>query len=194
MKEIVPHSIAAPTIFPVSKIIGANIRLRNVARSDASFILSLRTDPDKSAFLSKTPDDLRAQEIWIEKYISGHGQAYFIIENSNTLPIGTVRIYDAIETSFCWGSWILADSAPSSAAIESALIIYTYCLDYLGFTSAHFEVDRRNTSVWKFHERFGAVRSQETQIEYVYKIGEQKIRESLCRFRRYLPNGIQLST
>jgi len=38
--------------------------------------------------------------------------------------------------SFCWGSWILKDVAPQSAAIESALMVYSYAVEHLRFQAA----------------------------------------------------------
>jgi len=179
-----------PEIKRVQRIIGNKIALRGVAYSDASFILSLRTDPKKSAFLSKVTEDLSAQQKWIERYMSGSGQAYFIIEDRTARELGTVRLYNARGNSFCWGSWIVVEGAPSAVSIESALIVYKFALDFLGFQCAHFEVDKRNASVWAFHERFGAKRVEETDIEYKYAIDTASIRASLDRYKRYLPGNI----
>ena len=85
-------------------------------------------------------------------------------------PIGTIRLYDPQGDSFCWGSWILAQGSPASAAMESALMVYAYAVDYLGFTAAHFDVRRGNERVWRFHERFGAVRVRETALDYWYRL------------------------
>lgn len=50
--------------------------------------------------------------------------------------------------------------------MESALTVYAYAVDHLGFTAAHFDVRRGNERVWKFHERFGAVRVDENEEDY----------------------------
>ncbi|MGN8112291.1 GNAT family N-acetyltransferase [Paraburkholderia sp. 22098] len=181
-----------PEIKRVKRMIGNKIALRGVTRSDASFILSLRTDPKKSAFLSKVTEDLTAQQKWIERYLSDSGQAYFIIEDHSGRELGTVRLYDARGNSFCWGSWIVVEGAPWAVSIESALIVYKFALDFLGFQCAHFEVDKRNSSVWTFHERFGAKRVEETDIEYKYMIDTPSIRASLDRYRRYLPGDLAI--
>ncbi|WP_321948499.1 GNAT family N-acetyltransferase [Paraburkholderia sp. J10-1] len=181
-----------PEIRRVERIIGNKIALRGVAITDAEFILSLRTDPKKSAFLSSVKGDLESQQKWIENYLSGSGQAYFIIEDANGRSVGTVRVYGAREDSFCWGSWIVVEGAPTAVSVESALLVYKFGLDLLGFKSAHFEVDKRNTSVWAFHERFGAKRVEETDIEYKYVIDESSIRASLDRYKRFLPGQIEV--
>jgi len=65
-----------------------------------------------------------------------------------------------------------------SYAIESALLVYHFALG-LGFECAHFDVRKANESVWKFHERFGALKSSETELDYFYRISNAAIRQSL---------------
>lgn len=108
---------------------GKTLVLRNAVVADAAFILSLRTNPQKTRHLSKVSDDLDAQVAWLISYEERDAEAYFIIEDVHGVPLGTVRIYDAQGYSFCWGSWILLENAPSSAAIESALMVYAYALE-----------------------------------------------------------------
>lgn len=169
---------------------GKAVVLRNAVVSDAAFILSLRTNPQKAKHLSKVSDDLHAQVAWLISYEGRDTEAYFIIENFHGVPLGTVRIYDAVGDSFCWGSWVLLESAPASTAIESALVIYAYALNSLGFQRAHFQVQKANERVWKFHERFGAERIAENEAQYEYVLSNAAIRSSVDRYRRYLPNGI----
>lgn len=172
-------------------VFGKNLVFRNAEKFDALFILSLRTDENKSRYLSTVHNDRGAQEDWLNFYQSDSEQLYFIIELQG-VPIGTVRIYDAVADSFCWGSWILSDEAPSYAAIESALMLYLYSIDHLGFNSAHFDVRKANTKVWKFHERFGAIRICESEIDFYYQIDRATILNAHQRYKRYLPAGIRV--
>ena len=89
------------------------------------------------------------------------------------------------------GSWIIKEGSPSSYAIESAMIVCNYSF-LLGFRNAHFNVRKGNESVWKFHERFGAVRTGETEEDYLYKISNSSIQKSLKKYSRYLPDGIDV--
>ena len=106
--------------------------------------------------------------------------------------IGTIWLYDPRGDNFCWGSWILSELAPNYAAIESALIIYSFALDHLGFKNSHFEVRQENTKVWNFHQRFGAKLIKEDNIQRFYEISETSIKESFLRYIKYLPQGIQV--
>ena len=176
-----------PAIKKVARLRGKNLVFRNALFADAKFILELRTDPVKGAYLSHTSQQLADQEEWLLAYAQSVNQAYFIIENLDAVAIGTVRLYDALANSFCWGSWILKSSAPPFFAIESALMVYDYAIEHLGFSRAHFDVRRGNESVWRFHERFGAVRVAETEEDYFYEISLVSIQAARLRFQRYLP-------
>lgn len=184
-------NVRPPKLRKAKSIIGKSLRLRDAAISDAEFILSLRLDEKKSKFLSKVSSDLAAQQSWLEQYADSRDQAYFIIEYQGE-TIGTVRLYDERGDSFCWGSWILAEGRPSHAAMESALMIYAYATDHLGFTAAHFEVRKGNERVWQFHERFGAHRTSETEEDYLYQIDLPAIQSARRRYAKFLPEGVQV--
>jgi RimJ/RimL family protein N-acetyltransferase len=178
---------ACPTIRQVSRVHGKNIVLANVRVEDADFILSLRLDPNKNRFLSSVDSDVENQREWIRKYLASEGEAYFVICDKAMQRLGTVRIYDAVADSFSWGSWILKDGAPASAAIESAVLVYRLATNKWGFRSAHFKVHRANTSVVAFHEKFGAELVAETAEEIHMRIGPAQIEASLKRYARFLP-------
>ncbi len=169
-------------------IIGHNLIFRDATINDAEFIVELRTHEKKSAHISKTSNDVKQQESWLEKYGKDCEQVYFIIQNKERDRVGTVRLYDIQDDSFCWGSWILKAGAPSSYAIESALLVYHFAIG-LGFERAHFDVRKGNESVWKFHERFGALKTSETNEDYLYSISLEAIEQSLKKYNKYLPNG-----
>ncbi|EOI5817498.1 N-acetyltransferase, partial [Cronobacter dublinensis] len=89
------------------------------------------------------------------------------------------------------GSWVIADSAPSNTAIESALLVYYYGLK-LGFSKSHFDVRKGNSSVIKFHERFGAKRTSETELDILFEITKEDIENSLIKYKKYLPENVRV--
>lgn len=167
---------------------------RDATVADAAFILGLRTDMRKARHLSTTSPDLAQQAAWLERYATATDQAYFIIEARDGKPLGTVRLYDPQDNSFCWGSWILKDGAPPQAAIESALMVYAYAIDHLGFQKAHFDVRKGNEHVWKFHERFGAKRTGESEQDYFYLLDAESAEASRKRYQKYLPDPLTIET
>ncbi|WP_295764513.1 GNAT family N-acetyltransferase [Undibacterium sp.] len=181
-----------PTFIKPLKIIGNNLVFRNAKIDDAEFILGLRTNEIKSRYLSSTSSDIEKQRLWLSNYSNDSNQIYFIIENIHGESVGTVRLYDQQNDSFCWGSWIKKDGAPSGFGVESAMIIYHFAL-HLGFKAAHFDVRKKNVSVCQFHERFGATVVTESEDDFFFNITKASIIDSLKRYEKYLPNGIQIS-
>ena len=179
-------------LLKAARIAGHKLAFRDVAAKDAALILRLRTAPGNSRHLSATSNDVARQESWLEAYAKDRTQAYFVIEDAGGAPVGTVRLYDPRGESFCWGSWIIKEGSPGTYAIESALMVYQYARS-LGFTRAHFDVRKDNVSVWRFHERFGAVRSGETEQGFAYVISAEAITASLEKYSRYLPQGIRIT-
>jgi RimJ/RimL family protein N-acetyltransferase len=180
-----------PVFHKPAKVIGNNLILRDVTKEDAAFILELRTDANKARHISKTSGDLKTQIEWLEKYENDNQQIYFVILNKKLEKVGTVRLYDKTNDSFCWGSWILKEGTPSSYSIESALLVYHFALS-LGFEKAHFDIRKGNHSVWRFHERFGAEKIAETTSDFIYTISLHAIERSLAKYKKYLPNGVSI--
>lgn len=151
---------------------GKQIYLREVTLDDAEFILTLRTDPKKSRYLSPTISDITQQRAFIERYLQSLTDYYFIICDWSARSLGTVRIYDIQGDSFCWGSWIISDSAPIGTAMESALLLYDFAFFSLHYKNSHFDVRKDNRRVVKFHERFGAqiTREDESNFYFSYNI------------------------
>jgi RimJ/RimL family protein N-acetyltransferase len=181
-----------PSIKKAGKIIGRNLVFRNAGVNDAGFILSLRTDQHKNRFLSPTSPEIEKQVEWMRKYENATDQAYFVIENTTGEKVGTIRLYDQVGDSFCWGSWIIKDGAPFNYAVESVTILYQYALHDLGFSRSYFAVRKANRSVWQFMERFGAERKTETDVDYLYETGREKIQQSLRRYSKFLPRPIRV--
>lgn len=183
--------IESKSILKARIVKGRTLIFRNAVVADAGFILSIRTDIKKSKFLMPISPELDRQVAWLEDYAHKTDQAYFIIETNTGTPLGAVRLYDAAGDSFCWGSWVLKDGAPHSAAIESALMVYSYATDHLGFRAAHqLNVCKGNENVCRFHESFGAERVVETESFYVYQINLEKINAIRSKLKMYLADNV----
>ncbi|WP_024896932.1 GNAT family N-acetyltransferase [Brucella rhizosphaerae] len=153
-----------------AKIEGMGLRLRNACAMDADFIFSLRTNNDLNKYISAVGGDVQQQINFLERYEAEQNEAFFVIEDLSGNPLGTVRIYDQREDSFCWGSWIVSPDAPPRTAIKSALLLYIYSFEYLGFVSAHFDVRQENKGVWRFHESWGAELTCENYLDRYYTL------------------------
>lgn len=168
---------------------GKSIFLREVFEDDAEFILQLRTDPLKGRHLSQTFADLDSQKIFIQNYSKSLTDFYFLICDWEWNRLGTIRIYDIKDESFCWGSWIIANNAPTNTAVESALLLYDFAFFSLHYQKSHFDVRKGNERVVRFHERFGARITSEDELNYYFSYGLSaylKVRE---KYAKFLPGG-----
>ncbi len=184
-----PSSVSnnkSPRLQKAALISGANIFLKNVTLEDAEFILSLRLDPEKNKYLSRTSQSLEDQIAWLKKYEKETDQAYFIICDKSMKKLGCIRMYDPIDSSYCWGSWLMISGLSPLVSIESVLLIYAYGKN-LGFTEARIDVRKDNISVWKFHETiFSATRIQETDDDYFYIVTQKSIDAALKKFSKLI--------
>ncbi|MEA1891135.1 MAG: GNAT family N-acetyltransferase [Campylobacterota bacterium] len=170
-------------------ICGKNINLRAVELEDAEFIFALRTNQDKTKYLSKVTGTIEDQRTWIKSYKVkelNKEEFYFVIESKVKEKLGLVRVYDFIDSSFSWGSWIIKDGAPTSTAIESALQIYEFGFYKLNFKRSHFDVTKGNDKVLSFHKKFGAVVIDETPQNYMLNIDETQYIKTKQKYKRYL--------
>jgi RimJ/RimL family protein N-acetyltransferase len=166
---------------------GKSIYLREVVVNDAEFIVGLRTDIEKSKYLSKTANDIEQQKRFILNYQESITDYYFLICNWSHQPLGTIRIYDIRDDSFCWGSWIIVKNAPAQAAIESALLIYDFSFFSLHYKKSHFDVRKENKKVIDFHMRFGATIDSEDIDNYYFKYDLNIYLKMREKYRRYIP-------
>lgn len=156
------------------------LQLTLATRSDAAFILSLRQNEKLNQFVSAVSSDLQAQEQWLVHYKTREERRtefYFIMRDTDTTPLGTVRVYDLQAGSFCWGSWMVSPTAPAKTALKSALSLYEFAFYTLGFQQSHFSVRNENRQVIKFHKRMGAVETASDALDtwFVYKKADYEL-------------------
>lgn len=160
------------------------VRLRLIEEQDAEFVLTLRLDDRYNQFLSSVSPSVAAQKEWIKKYKTDEAegtQYYFIIERLDGTPCGTVRIYDLKEDSFCWGSWILNENKTRYAALESAFLVYQFAFENLNFKKSHFDVRKGNDRVISFHEKMGAIKTGETELDLLFEIEKEAVSRTKSR-------------
>ena len=182
------------TLLKAKRVHGKNLYLRDITEDDAKFVFDLRTDPEKSRYLSAISDRLEDQVSWIMKYKSRHDQAYFVVCDVEGSKLGCVRMYDPTDDSYCWGSWLMISGLGPLVAIESALLIYGYGKS-LGFRQARIEVRQANEYVWKFHERFSsAALVKQDDVDRHYVVGEDRIDALLDKYSNLLSSPLLIET
>lgn len=171
-------------------LVSKTIRLRLIEESDASFIVSIRSNEKYNRYLSSVSSDVEVQRQWIKDYKEKEKnlqEFYFIIErNDDGSRCGSVRVYDLREDSFCWGSWILNENKTRYSALESALLVYEFGFEKLGFNKSHFEVVKDNSKVVEFHLKFGANKVGEDDEYFYYEIDRNSVASTKKKFTRII--------
>ena len=154
---------------------GHAFRLRPIELADAPLIISLRSDADRTRYLHGVPLDVAAQEEYLNNYFSRPGDYYFVIQR---LPAGgggaegLIGIYDVDTKLRCgsWGRWIVEPR--SSAAIESAWLIYRIGFERLSLDQMYTHTLVENASVLSFHDRAGLIRRR--RLDGYYELGGER--------------------
>ena len=148
---------------------GKYVNFREAEIEDSKFILSLRTDPQKSRFIHKTSKKKKKQIEYMRRYKTLDDEWYFIIENKKNVPIGTQRIYPYPKLAECWvnphnsskgilgpGSWVLKSGLSPMESIESDYLIKIFFFETLGQPVHPMMVHENNKTVLSFHQKWGA--------------------------------------
>ena len=151
---------------------GKRVNIRDIDEKDASFVLSLRIDEKKSQFLHKTENNLQKQIEYIRKYKDLHHEWYFIIENKQGKALGTYRIYDLQDDSFCIGSWLMLDNCSPEEVLEGDFLVRNFGFEVTGFAKIHFDVRKDNKKVLRYHKLVGAKQVGETDLDYLFECGK----------------------
>ena len=155
-----------------------SMRVREVKVLDADYLYSLRTNEGYSKYISKVSNGVEAQQKYIRQYEqdneSRRTSFYFIFENKITnMRCGTVRIYNFEHEIFEWGSWILDENKSRYAALETAILVYEFAFNALGFDKSEFEVNKENSGVVSYHKRTGAEVIGEDETNYYFRVTKE---------------------
>ena len=183
---------ASLKISGASRALGPNLLLRLITPGDADYVYALRTNPQYNSYLSKVVGDVEDQRKWIESYKHREARAqefYYIIERSDGVRCGVVRLYDLEQEAFTWGSWILDANKPKKAALESAVLSFCVAFEALALRLARVDVAIQNTRAAKFYERFGMTEIKRTESQIYFQYSCEQFYADKQRFMPIIQQG-----
>jgi RimJ/RimL family protein N-acetyltransferase len=142
---------------------GHAFRLRPVEEQDAHYIVALRTQ--RAQFLNRGATSVAQQHEWLARYFERAGDYYFVVERiDDASPQGLAGIYDVDRTSRSaeWGRWVIEPR--SSAAVESALLVYRCAFGPLALASIRCRTLCANAQVVAFHDSCSIPRSDRAVV------------------------------
>lgn len=165
---------------------GKSINLREIAVSDAEFILSLRTDPRYNEYLGKTDNDINKQREYIRKNAEKDDDIYFIVESKHLQRFGCARLYNITPETFNYGSWIIMREAPPHFGLETYFLVSDFAYYVLKLERAEFDVRKGNKSVVAFHKRMGAEVVDADDLCYYFRQTKTTYESIRKKYSRYV--------
>lgn len=135
------------------------LRVRLVKEDDAGFILSLRTDPNRTRYMLKLDNEIESQKKWIREYKKREKKGldyYFIYSNSEGKSIGLNRVshidYNAKTVKV--SSWIAVEGLKYEP-LKMILLGNEIVFNLIESDSTWGELHKNNSSAFKILKLFG---------------------------------------
>lgn len=149
------------------------LRMRLVQDSDVNFIYSLRRNRKLQRFISLTPPDISNQYDWIKQYKNREAKQqeyYFIFEDLDGKPWGTIRLYDFRPGHFTLGSWICLPGNKDSIAIKAQLLALQFGFVELNFSKCLLDVRKKNLPVLDYIKYLSPTKINEDELNYYFEL------------------------
>ena len=117
--------------------------------------------------------------IYIKNYFEIPDEWYFIIEDLNHIPLGTLRIYDVVDDHYTSGSWLMKDGSTLAQAVEGVILLKDFAFNELGFDKDIFDVRKQNKKVLNFHKMCGAKIISEDQENYYFELTRETFNKKI---------------
>lgn len=147
--------------------------MRLVQESDVNFIFSLRRNKRLQRFISQTPSNITYQYDWVKAYKSREvkkQEYYFIFEDLEGKPWGTIRLYDFGTDYFTLGSWICLPGNKDSIAIKAQLLALQFGFDKLNYTKCLLDVRKKNLAVLNYIKFLSPTKINEDELNYYFEL------------------------
>ena len=156
------------------------LKFKLADKSDAEFILGLRTNPSKNKYLNYTEPNLENQIIWLKEYKlrEERGEELYYIIYENHIPVGTIRIYNIKENECTTGSWLFSSNTHQLTPIISELLIYEIVYNILKKSTVLFDVRKENKKVVTYHKLKRITLINEDEENFYYSMSRAEWEES----------------
>jgi RimJ/RimL family protein N-acetyltransferase len=150
------------------------LKVRMISEDDASFIVSLRSDLNRTKYMVTIDNDLHKQRDWIREYKKRERQGkdyYFIYMNMEGVSIGSYRIsnIDYVLSSCKVSSWI-KQPGPKSEASAMFIVHRQIIFDILKLKFFFADIHKENSNALKYYEKLDSCRYKEDNDFFYYKV------------------------
>lgn len=165
-----------------------DIKLRLVEETDSDFIIMLRTDANKSRYISETNADLEKQKLWIREYkkreLKGE-EYYFIAIDENNEEFATYRLYNKTEKSIEIGSFVSKPKYDKPInVIKVDILLKSFVFNNLNYKQLNFEVRRKNKSVLNYHKKFHPILVTKDELNSYFVLERDAFMTNKIKFEK----------
>lgn len=138
-----------------NSIQGRYVNLRSVVETDAEVTWKFRQNKEKTKFLHRVDGTVEDQRKWIIKQNTTEGDYFFLVEDKEGNPVGTVGVSEIVDRRGHIGRLLSYGNAFQS--IESYALLIRFCFDKLNLIEVYGDTDIANRSAMEFIKIYGAV-------------------------------------
>ena len=133
------------------------IQVRLVNESDAEFIVELRTDNKRAAYISSTNSDVQNQIDWIREYKEREsvGEEFYFHITCEGKAAGVIRLYHIHDKEFEVGSIVMMLGTSAACVLATTIIAKEVAFEMLELEIEKSEVYVNNKQVVKFQKSWG---------------------------------------
>lgn len=133
------------------------IQVRLVNESDAEFLVELRTDTKRAAYISSTNSDVQKQIDWIREYKEREsvGEEFYFHITSEGKAAGVIRLYHIDDKQFEVGSIVMMLGTSAACVLATTIIAKEVAFEMLGLEIEKSEAYVNNKQVVKFQKSWG---------------------------------------
>lgn len=135
------------------KIEGLTVNLRSALSDDAEFTYEIRK-AEKAEYIHRLTGTVDDQRKWLEAQEHDETSYFFIVEDKECKPLGTISIYNITENDAEEGRSLMFGTPIQNT--EGFMLAYDFAFDVLGLESTHSCVFVDNTRVIGIPPKFGA--------------------------------------
>lgn len=137
---------------------GKYVALKPADEADSAFTLSLRQDPQFTAFLPRLDITLEQQKAWIAAQREREDDYFFVVWTNEGVPIGTVSVYNVNGDTSESGRLALRGNALQNT--EACLLLFRFAFDVLHLKEVTGYIVDGNRRAERFNSQFGCITGQ----------------------------------
>lgn len=137
------------------KLEGRFVNLRSAGVRDAEFTREVRQDADLTKYMPAIDNTIEEQRNWIRNQMKKEGDYFFVVEDKDFKPLGTISIYDINNKRGHSGR--IAIKGNFMQCIEAQLLLCNFAFNELHLEEITGDCYNDNIRAIKFSEGYGMV-------------------------------------